>query len=92
MPEMDGYEATRAIRQIESFEDIGPWRAVASDGVAAVVDLADGVAGRALRLNFDFAGGAGYAAARREIPIEFPPNYEISFYVRGDAPVNILEF
>jgi len=86
-------EATaKPARVIESFEDIGPWRAVASDGVAAVVDLADGVAGRGLRLNFDFAGGAGYAAARREIPIDFPPNYEISFYVRGDAPVNNLEF
>ena len=86
-------EATaKPARVLESFEEIAPWRAVASDGVAAVVDLADGVAGKALRLNFDFAGGAGYAAARREIPIDFPPNYEISFYVRGDAPVNNLEF
>src|SRR5919197_1358980 len=46
----------------------------------------------ALCLDFDFAGVAGYASVRRALTIDFPPNYEFSFYLRGDAPVNNLEF
>ena len=49
-------------------------------------------AGQALCLDFDFAGVAGYASARRVLSIDFPLNYEFAFYVRGDAPVNNLEF
>jgi hypothetical protein len=43
-------------------------------------------------LDFDLSGTAGYAIARRALPIDLPPNYEISFYIRADAPVNTLQF
>ncbi len=78
-------------RLLDAFESASPWRAIASDGVQAAIRSADGIDGAALRLDFDFRGGAGYAAARRELALDLPPNYEISFYVRGDAPVNNLE-
>ena len=77
-----------SVRVLDAFEDLTPWAAVASDGVRASVQPAEGVAGRALRLDFDLAGTAGYALARRALPLEMPANYEIAFYLRGDAPVN----
>jgi hypothetical protein len=74
------------------FEDPAQWQAGASDGVRAALRAVAGQAGQALCLDFDFAGNAGYASMRRALPIDFPPNYEFSFYVRGEAPVNNLEF
>jgi hypothetical protein len=73
---------------LDAFEDIAPWAVVASDGVRAAVHSADGVHGRGLRLEFDLAGTAGYALARRALPLELPPRYEITFYLRADAAAN----
>ena len=78
-------------RVLDSFDDITAWKAIASDGVTASVHPAQGETGRALRLDFDFGGTAGYAAARRALPITLPPRYEISFELRADAPVNTLQ-
>ena len=44
--------------------------------------------GGGLRLDFDFGNVAGYAFARRELPLELPENYELSFYLRANAPIN----
>ena len=65
-----------------------PWAPVSSEGVRASVHRTEGPAGGALRLDFDLAGTAGYALARRVLPLELPANYEILFYIRGDAPAN----
>jgi len=75
-------------RVLDDFSDIAAWKAGASDDVRASVHAADGVGGRALRLDFDLAGTAGYAVARRALPLDLPPDYEIVFYLRGDAPAN----
>ncbi len=79
-------------RLLDGFDDGALWQVGASDGVRASIHMVEGVEGQALCLDFDFAGVAGYASARRALPLDFPPNYEFSFYVRGDAPVNNLEF
>lgn len=76
------------VRVLDAFEDIAPWKAAASEGVHAAVHPAEGVGGRALRLDFDLAGTAGYAFARRALPLDLPERYEILFYLRADAPVN----
>jgi hypothetical protein len=75
-------------RVLDAFEDMTPWTAAGSDGVHASVQQADGTQGRALRLDFDLAGTAGYALARRALPLDLPRRYEIVFYLRADAPVN----
>jgi len=77
-----------SVRVLDAFEDLAPWRAGGSDDVKASVHPANGVGGGALRLDFDLAGTAGYALARRALPLDLPANYEIVFYLRGDAPVN----
>ncbi|BDU71689.1 discoidin domain-containing protein [Mesoterricola silvestris] len=74
-------------RILDGFETVRAWKAVPSDGVL----LALGGAG-SLRMDFDFQGRGGYAAARRDLPLTLPPNYEITFLVRGDCPPENLEF
>src|SRR5688572_23394220 len=76
------------VRVLDAFGDLAPWTAAGSDGVHAAVRPAEGVQGRALRLDFDLAGTAGYAVARRALPLDVPRRYEIVFYLRADAPVN----
>ena len=83
--------STASMRLLDNFSDLAPWKAVASDGVQASLQPAQGPKGAALRLDFDLGGTAGYAIARRALPIDFPANYEISFYVRADAPTNDLQ-
>jgi hypothetical protein len=75
-------------RVLDAFDDVAAWKAAGSDGVHASVHPADGVRGRALRLDFDLAGTAGYALARRALPLDVPRRYEIVFHLRADAPVN----
>ena len=77
---------------LDGFEDISLWQAMASDSVSASSHAVAGVKGQAMRLDFDFNGASGYAYIRRKLPLILPENYEISFYVRADAPVNNLEF
>jgi hypothetical protein len=75
----------------DGFEDVATWKSVASDGVRSSITPVAGVSGQAMRLEFDFGGAAGYAIARRPLLLELPPNYEISFQMRADAPVNDFE-
>ncbi len=76
---------------LDGFEDPSLWHAAPASGVSLALSRTDGAHGGALRLDFDFAGHAGWAAVRREIPVELPENWEISFSVRGAAPGNDLE-
>ena len=77
-----------SVRILDRFDDMTPWKAGASDGVQASVHQADGIQGRALRLDFDLAGTAGYAIARRALSLDMPRRYELVFWVRADASVN----
>jgi hypothetical protein len=78
-------------RTLDDFADLTPWKAAASDGVKAVVGSTSDAAGPALRLDFDFGGVSGWAAARRALPLDLPENYELSFWLHGKAPANTLE-
>lgn len=76
---------------VDAFEDVRQWIAAPSDEVHLTITSDQGVEGRAMRLDFDFGGGAGYAIARRPTPMQLPDDYELSFFIRGDAPPNTLE-
>jgi len=79
-------------RVIESFDDAGAWEAVPASGVQMQLANDSGQSGRALRVDFDFRGGGGWAALRREVDLKLPENYELSFWIKGAAPRNTLEF
>lgn len=70
-----------------SLNDPTAWKTATSEGVTA--ELRSDAS--ALRLDFDFHGGAGYAIARRPVELELPGNFEVSFRVRGQGPANNLE-
>jgi len=80
------------MRLLDSFDDMTPWQVSASEDVTASLRRAGGNEGHALCLDFDFGRVSGYAVARRELPLEYPVNYECSFGVRGDALANTLQF
>ncbi|MDQ2869920.1 MAG: discoidin domain-containing protein [Acidobacteriota bacterium] len=75
----------------DPFEQVGAWRAAPAEGVSLSLSKTDGAVGGALRLDFDFQGHAGWAAARRDLPLELPATYEISFSIRGESESNDLE-
>ena len=79
-------------RVLDDFASVSEWEAHPSDGVKLDISSEAGPDGRAMRLDFDFAGGGGYAIARLPVAIDLPSNYEFSFRIRGDSPVNTLEF
>lgn len=78
-------------RVLDAFDSVSEWRAVPSDGVSLRVARDSGVRGTAMRLDFDFHGGGGYAVAHRTLPADLPPNYELSFWIRGNAPKENVE-
>ena len=77
---------------LDQFEDITPWSAHPADGVSLTLHSDSGHRGRALRMDFSFASGGGYAIARRALPLTLPSNYVFTLWIRGDAPPNTLEF
>ena len=79
-------------RLLDGFETTSGWNALPSDGVSLVIGTDSGAHGRAMRLDFDFHGHAGYAIARKVFNIALPDNYAFSFFVRGNAPPENLEF
>ncbi|WP_223164582.1 discoidin domain-containing protein [Massilia rubra] len=78
-------------RILDDFEQPLAWKAVVSDGVTASASGAPGVDGQGMRFDFDFGSAAGYAAARRALPLDFEGDYAISFWMRADAALNNFE-
>jgi len=78
-------------RLLDDFERAGAWKAVVSDGVKASVSSAEGKRGKGMRFDVDFGSAAGYAAARRALPLDFGDDYAVSFWIRAEAPLNNFE-
>ena len=69
---------------IDAFESTNGWTARPSDGVSLRLSTDSGFRGRAMRLDFDFRGGGGYAVAHKAFNFNVPPNYEFTF----GGPIN----
>jgi hypothetical protein len=77
---------------LDSFDSVSQWTATPADGVEiSVHPEPNGLHGGAMRVDFDFHGHGGYAVIHRPLRLTLPPNYEISFAIKGDAPTNTLE-
>jgi hypothetical protein len=98
---------TAAAPEARSLDELSPaagWEAAPAEGVKLALtaipggaDLPEAAAaaarrGAGVRLELDFQGHGGYAIARRRLDLDLPANYELGFWVRGDAPRNNLEF
>ena len=91
-PGANAQASADSARLLDGFETTAGWNALPSDGVSLVIGSDSGAHGRAMRLDFDFHGHAGYAIARKVFNIALPENYAFSFFVRGNAPPENLEF
>ncbi len=76
---------------LDDFESVAGWSALPSEGVTLKIGRDAGLRGHAMRLDFDFHGGGGYAIARRTLDVALPENYAFSFNLRGQAPPENLE-
>jgi hypothetical protein len=77
---------------LDDFEKIQGWSVATSEGVALEIAQDEGHTGMGMRLDFDFHGAGGFLIARKSFPMTLPSNYAFSFNIRGNAPVNNLEF
>jgi F5/8 type C domain len=73
---------------LDDFSSVGEWTAAPADGVK--LELSED--GGALRLDFDYQGHAGWAAARKAFPLRLPENWAFRFRVRGETAPQTLEF
>lgn len=87
-----GVTAAGDVLVIDDFEGESLWTPHPADGVDLALRFDTGRQGRALRLDFDFHGGGGYAVARRPLDLDLSGNFVFEFQIRGQAPVNHLEF
>jgi len=78
-------------RLLDGFESKAGWQALHTDDVAASLREDQGVDGKGLCLDFDFHGVSGSASIKRTLPIDFPPNFELSVQVHGQMPANTLQ-
>lgn len=79
-------------RVLDAFESTTPWRVVTSNQVSGRLRTTEGRAGKALCLDYDFNGVSGYVGMQRELPLDYPSDYEFGFDLRGDSPRNDLQF
>lgn len=77
---------------LDDFENLSDWKAITADGVTIETSLAPGRSGQCIKIDFDFVAGAGYCGIQRQLPMTLPENFQFSFYLRGEAPANNLEF
>lgn len=78
-------------RTLDGFERLDGWSARPAEGVDLNIRSGTGYRGRAMRLDFAFHAGGGYAVAHKAMALELPDDYTLAFYVRGEAPDNNLE-
>ncbi len=86
------HDAAAPSKRLDDFESLAGWKAIASDGVRIDVALVEGRTGKCIKINFDFVAGAGYCGIQKHLPMALPENFQLSFYLRGEAPSNNLEF
>ncbi|MBA2771653.1 MAG: discoidin domain-containing protein, partial [Sphingomonas sp.] len=86
-----GASAPAAPQLLDDFEAPQRWAASASDGVTGTATKVVGAEGAAVRLDYDFTRGSGYAVLRRELPLDLSGNFALRFKLRGQGLANALE-
>lgn len=79
-------------RTLDDFESTDRWRVITTENVEAQISVEPGLKGNALRVDYNFKGGGGYFILQRDLSIDVPDDYAITFFSRGKALSNNLEF
>ncbi|MCC6397238.1 MAG: discoidin domain-containing protein, partial [Bacteroidetes bacterium] len=77
---------------LDDFSTLGGWKTIVSDGAKLTLLSEPGIPGGCMVMEFDLTGGAGYVIAEKSFPIALPEDYQFTFDLRGDTPVNNFEF
>ena len=83
---------------VDGFDSAAAWTALPADGVEMRLSGeparpgSAAAAGRALRVDFRFVKGGGYAVLHRKLDLDLPENYRFTFRVRGECAPQSLEF
>jgi hypothetical protein len=77
---------------VDAFDAVAGWTAQPADGVEMKLTAEPGERGDALRVDFAFVKGGGYAVLHRALALDLPENYRFTFRVRGDCAPQNLEF
>ena len=77
---------------LDDFENLSGWRAIPSEGAQLTIASGEGKTGKAMVMEFDLTGVNGYAIAQKDFPLDLPENYQFTFDMKGECPVNNFEF
>ncbi len=77
---------------LDDFETLTGWRAIPSEGAKLTLSQGEGRAGKAIVMEFDLTGAYGYTIAQKDFALDLPSNYQFTFDLRADIPVNNFEF
>jgi len=77
---------------LDNFENLSLWEKVKSDGVDIEISNESGIDNKCIRIDFNFKLGSGYYGIRRKLNLSLPDNYRFTFYIKGNASPNNLEF
>jgi len=78
--------------RVDDFESSSAWTAMPASGVTMRLSVEPGVNGNALRVDFDFGRGGGYAVLHRAVSLDLPENYVFRYRLRGATAPQNLEF
>jgi len=84
-----GFSQTQLLDDFESFSG---WKPIVSEGADGRLTSGMGKAGEAMVIEFELTGGYGYVIAQKEFAMNLPENYQFTFDIRAEAPVNNFEF
>jgi hypothetical protein len=87
-----GAETLPPPRVLDDFESSSAWTALPASGVEMKLSVEPGTRGNALRVDFHFTKGGGYAVLQRKLDLALPANYRFEFQVRGETAPQNLEF
>ena len=77
---------------LDDFETLSGWTPIHSHGDAASIAIssAEGKTGKGMMIDFSFIGYMGSVSIEKEFALSLPDAYQLSFDIRGEAPVNNL--
>lgn len=78
-------------RVLDDFGQPSAWRASGTDDIDASLHAVQGKNGAGVCLDFDFNGVSGAATLHRDLPIDFPEHFALSFDTRGSMKPNDLQ-
>src|SRR5580765_3828709 len=76
---------------VDDFQSSSAWSAVPASGVTMKLTAEPGPHGNALRVDFDFHGGGGYAVLHLKLDVDLPENYRFEFSLHGETTPQNLE-